>query len=380
MRPVKLLPLLLLLAVHTAICTQANCQTRETPPAQTAQTSNPPNGNTPLTQPAAPASGEDKSYLSSAANYIVQYLASYSLTQRKASLSDLSLPLSLISYSARLKTGSGLTAITPEFTYIDVLGGVELGVQDITLFNAGRTVTGPGLSLRIDLSPSRFEWVSAYNNYRKKNAYKALREGNKLLSISDVEDLISSVTGPNQFLDKFALAGRSLRVSTFFSNQWLDSTRITTGGVTVSQVLPLTQKLTGNKRVWGMVPRFALQAIATDISGEQASKFSRARYSSSVRTSIGFALQNEVPRVIIITTSVADKDGNMISVSVNKVTRWNFQFGGEYVFKNATDGGESYGIYTRFRDLKAHTETFFSIGRAPSHDFQFGVGMTFTHE
>lgn len=268
-----------------------------------------------------------------------------------------------------MKFGGGPTSLAVEYTYMDVLGGFEWSVQDISVAN----VTGPGVSLRVDLSPSRMKWVDSYNTFQaSKNTYlldPAVRER------FDVDVFQDRVAHPYDiFLDDFVASARALRVSAFLTHQWLDGNRYASAGFTASQVI-LTRRYshaeeTKVQQIWGIMPRIALQGIGQDLTPSQSIAFMRPRYSRSVRTSLGLALQDNVPHFFQTGKNPDDKT----------ITRWRLQAGVEYLFKNSTDGAESYGAYVRLRSLVAHNEVSMSVSKLPSKNIQVGIGYSATFD
>jgi hypothetical protein len=247
------------------------------------------------------------------------------------------------------------------------------------VFQTGRTVSGPGLSLRLDLSPSRSEWVRGYKRYRATldPTYKKAggREAKPLAAVNNQFSTGSSEPPYDEFLEDFVGSARKLRISAFLTHQWLDSTRLATGGLSLSQVISTRCYNSEMERVWGVVPRIAFQGIARDLTQAQSAQFGLSRSSSAVRTSLGLALQDNIPRLLY----KGPKDRGRYPADT-RIARWTFQLGAEYVYRNVTDGDESYGIYARFRSLEAHNETSLSLSRTPYKDVQFGLSFTFTHE
>lgn len=335
----------------------------------------PPANNAPLTQPSALSGAEDKSYVSFAAVDISKAMLLQSQDQSRVMRKDFEFPLTLFSYSAHLTSNNDVTAFAPEFVSMDVLGGVEWGVQDLSVFLQNRTVTGPGISLRIDLSHARHKWVDSYNRYRESLS------SHTDASVSKAEILYTywrAKPAFDVFLDDFIRAARAPRISAFLTHQWLDGTRLATGGLSLSQVFPIHRYAdeSGLKNVWGLVPRIALQGIGEDLTRMQATRFGLPRYGRSVRASLGLALQDNVTHLLYDKSA---KAGDSYPDKMD-IARWRLQAGVEYVFQNAVDGAESYGLYARLRSLKNHNEVSVSVSRTPRKDVQFGLGFTYTHD
>ncbi len=390
MRPISLLSYTFALALACLSYT-AQCQT-----------TSPPGTNTPLIQPSSLSIGEDKSYLTStvgetyqALKYLADLVNRGALLQRyrePASDYKLELPKSLFSFSSRLKSDRKTSSFTPEIVYSDTLLGVDVGVQDVTVFSHNQVFSGPGISLRADLSPSRITWTKAYRTYRRKlkesiqnppQASYLEYQDIKALDLQQKNNLVSSFFNEGsvkeeraEFLERFIASGTKLRLSTVFAEQWLASNEFLTGGISLSQVFPTRCYKSTTERIWGIVPRVAAQALLQTLSNSQVMALKLPRYSSAVRTSLGLSLQNNIPHITALDQNAVDVQ----SVDVTNLGRWTFQLGGEYVFRNVVDGDESYGIYSRFRSLKSHTETTLSLSRTPSQDYQFGLGFSFTFE
>jgi len=99
------------------------------------------------------------------------------------------------------------------------------------------------------------------------------------------------------------------------------------------------------------VPRIAVQGLFQNLSGSEAAQFGLPPSTGAVRTSLGLALQDNIPHLIY-----TEKDHGIYTVRP-QIARWRFQVGVEYVYRNVVDQNESYGLYTRFRNLKEHSES-----------------------